>query len=121
MSELQVVERRAERRFRVPPQLQVRVTLRPGCVVELVEVCAGGALIEVPRPLRPGSRVHVQVTTKERSFAIAANVTRCMVWSLDPLEGTRYRGALKFEHRIKWCWGEPVALGDPCDDRRRGC
>ena len=114
--ELQVVERRSERRFLVPPQLDVRVTLRPGCSVELVEVCAGGALIEVPRPLRPGSRVHVQVTTPGRSFAIAANVTRCMVWSLDPLEGTRYRGALRFEHRIKWCWGEPAGLGERCDD-----
>ncbi|MEO5895991.1 MAG: hypothetical protein ABIS06_09845 [Vicinamibacterales bacterium] len=117
--ELQVIERRAEARFLVPPQLDLRVTLRPGCSVELVEVCAGGALIEVPRPLRPGGRVHVQVTTPQRTFAIAANVTRCMVWSLDPLEGARYRGALRFDHRIKWCWGEPHRLGEPSDDPRR--
>ena len=107
-----VVDRRAEARFLVPSNLDVRVTLRPGCMVRLVEVCGRGALIEVPRPLRPGGRVHVQVTTPERAFGIAAHVTRCMVWSIDPLEGARYRGALRFDHRIEWCWGDPARLGN---------
>lgn len=106
-----IVDRRAEARFLVPPNLDVRVTLRPGCVVHLVEVCAGGALIEVWRPLRPGGRVHVQVTTPERAFGVTAHVIRCMVWSLDPLEGARYRGALRFDQRIEWCWGDPARLG----------
>jgi len=106
-----IVDRRSEARFLVPPNLDVRVTLRPGCAVSLIEVCGRGALIEVPRPLRPGGRVHLQVNTPERAFGIAADVVRCMVWSLDPLEGARYRGALRFEHRIEWAWGDPARLG----------
>ena len=106
-----VIDRRAEARFLVPPDLDVRVTLRPGCAVSLIEVCGRGALIEVPRPLRPGGRVHVQVHTPERAFSIAALVVRCMVWSLDRLEGARYRGALRFDQRIEWTWGDPARLG----------
>jgi hypothetical protein len=106
-----IVDRRSEARFLVPLDLDLRVTLRPGCVVSLIEVCGRGALIEVPRPLRPGGRVHVQVTTPERTFGIAAQVVRCMVWSLDSLDGARYRGALRFEHRIEWTWGDPARLG----------
>jgi len=107
-----VVDRRAEARFLVPPNLAVRVTLRPGCAVSLVEVCGRGALIEVPRPLRPGGRVHLQVTTPQRAFGIAAHVIRCMVWSIDPLDGARYRGALRFDHRIEWCWADSTRLGN---------
>ena len=106
-----VVDRRAEPRFPVPSNLEVRVTLRPGCSATLIEVCGRGALIEVPRPLRPGGRVHVQVTTPQRVFGIAAQVIRCMVCSLDPLEGARFRGALRFEQRIEWTWGDPRRLG----------
>ncbi len=106
-----VTDRRAEPRFLVPSTLEVRVTLRPGCSVSLIEVCSRGALIEVPRPLRPGGRVHVQVTTPQRAFGIAAHVMRCMVWSLDPLEGARFRGALRFDEQIEWTWGDPRRLG----------
>lgn len=106
-----VIDRRAEARFLVPSNLEVRVTLRPGCSVSLIEVCSRGALIEAPRPLRPGGRVHVQVTTPHRAFAIAAHVMRCMVWSLDPLEGARFRGALRFDDQIEWTWGDPRRLG----------
>ncbi len=112
--EQQVIDRRGDGRFPLPSQANARATLRPGCPVELVDMSAGGALVDAPRPLRPGARVHVQVATPHRAFAIAAHVTRCMVWALDPLEGIRYRGALRFDHRIEWNWGEPARLGMRC-------
>lgn len=104
--EQQVVDRRLEARFPAPAQNAARATLRPGCVVVLVDVSGGGTLVESPRPLRPGSRVHLQVTTAAKTFSIEAQVTRCAVWILDPIEGVRYRGALRFEQRVEWTWGD---------------
>ena len=101
------LDRRFDARFVPPAQAQTTATLRPGCVITLVDVSAGGALVEAPRPLRPGARVHLQIATPARRFAIAAHVLRCVVWSLDPVDGVTYRGALKFEHRVEWRWAEP--------------
>lgn len=111
--EQQVIDRRTDTRFPLPAETDARATLRPGCMVQLVDVSAGGALVEAPRPLRPGARVHLQVATPRRTFSIAAHVMRCLVWSLDPLDGVRYRGALRFEQRVEWCWGDPGRLGHP--------
>jgi hypothetical protein len=100
------MDRRMDSRFAPPDHNAARATLRPGCVVSLVDVSRGGALVEGPRPMRPGARVHLQVTTAARTFAIEAQVLRCAVWILDPVEGVRYRGALRFDHRIEWTWGD---------------
>lgn len=109
--EHQVIDRRLEARFPAPAQNAARATLRPGCVVALVDVSGGGALVEGPRPLRPGSRVHLQVTTAAKTFSIEAQVTRCAVWILDPIEGVRYRGALRFEQHVDWAWGDASRSG----------
>ena len=109
--EREVTERRRDARFAPPADVTPRATLRPGCVVSLVDVSAGGALVEAPRPLRPGARVHLLVASTTRTVAVAAHVTRCLVWSLDPIDGVTYRGALKFEQRIEWQWGEPTRRG----------
>jgi hypothetical protein len=99
-----VMDRRHDTRF-LPPLLRLtRATLRPGYVVSLVDLSAGGALVEGPRPLRPGARVHLQVLTDSRVFALVGHVLRCVVWSLDPQAGVTYRGALKFEHRCELFW-----------------
>lgn len=107
----QVSDRRHDPRVTPPAAALSRATLRPGCVISLVDVSAGGALIEAPRPLRPGARVHLQVTTAAGNIAIGAQVTRCLVWALDPLDGVTYRGALRFEQRIDWAWGDVTLPG----------
>ncbi|MBA2301726.1 MAG: PilZ domain-containing protein [Acidobacteria bacterium] len=99
-------DRRLEGRFVPPTRGHVRATLRPGCGIVLVDVSESGALIEAPRPLRPGARVHLQVVTTTRRFAMAANVLRCVVWSLDSEDGAMYRGALRFDQRVDWGWAE---------------
>jgi hypothetical protein len=99
-------DRRGQARFVPPAGAGIRATLRPGCAVALVNVCAAGALIDAPRPLRPGARVHLQVLTTTRRFAIAAHVLRCRVSSLDPLGGVTYQGALSFDQAIEWRWAE---------------
>jgi len=99
-----LTERRVDARFPPARRGEPRATLRPGCPVRLVDLSAGGALLEASRPLRPGARVHLQIVTAARTFALAARVLRCAVWSLDPYEGVTYRGALAFEERCELFW-----------------
>lgn len=96
------VDRREDARFRHAWLRAVRATLRPGCIVALIDVSSGGVLVQAGRPLRPGARVHLQLATHSRSLAVAAHVLRCAVWALDPLGGVTYQGALQFEQRYDW-------------------
>ena len=115
----EVGDRRVDARFGLPPRTQVRATLRPGCAIILVDVSAGGALVEAPRPLRPGAKVHLQVLTTSKRFAITAHVLRCAVWALDPLAGVTYRGAVTFEHRVDWSWAGSTRCAQPMSEHER--
>lgn len=103
----EVADRRFDARFDPPAIASLQATVRPGCAVTLVDISAGGALVQAPRPIRPGAKVHLQVTTGSRRLAIAAQVLRCIVWALHPLDGVTYRGALKFDERVEWRWQAP--------------
>ena len=97
-----IVERRVDPRIGQPAIAEMRAMLRPGVPVTLHNISAGGVLIEAARPLKPGSRVHVQLVNGSRRFGLAARVVRCAVSSLD--QGVQYRGALKFDHRCPELW-----------------
>ena len=97
-----MTDRRRDARFRHAWLGATRATLRPGCIVALIDLSAGGALVQAGRPLRPGARVHLQLVTASESKAVAAHVLRCAVWALDPQDGVTYQGALKFEERFEW-------------------
>jgi PilZ domain len=99
----QITDRRTDTRLALSRD-SVRVTLRPGCTVHIVDVSPGGALVQGERPLRPGSRVHMHVVSRARTFAVAARVLRCAVWALHPMDGVTYRGALQFENRCELFW-----------------
>ncbi len=88
-----------ERRLnpRVPADAVARVTLRPGCVVAVIDWSTGGALVQCATPLRPGARVHLRVVLPHRTVCVAAQVLRCTVWSLEPPGSVTYRGAVRFE------------------------
>jgi len=105
-----LTDRRHDTRFLAPLLGETRATIRPGCPVTLLDLSAGGALIEGQRQLRPGSRVHLQVVTPSRSFGVGAHVLRCTVSALDPERGAIYQGAIKFEHRCELFW-ESTTLG----------
>jgi hypothetical protein len=99
-----LTDRRADTRFGQPVIAGTQAILRPGYAVSLVDLSAGGALIQGPRPLRPGARVHLQLLTGSRRLGIAAHVLRCSVASLDSRQGVQYRGALRFERRCDTLW-----------------
>ncbi len=103
-----VGDRRVDARFDPPAVADLQATVRPGCAVILVDVSAGGALVQAPRPLRPGSKVHLQVNAGSQRLAIPGQVVRCSVWSLHPLDGVFYRGALEFDDRVEWRWTAPT-------------
>ena len=100
----EIGDRRVDARFDPPAVADLQATVRPGCAVILVDVSAGGALVQAPRPIRPGSKVHLQVTAGSHRLVIPAQVVRCAVWSLHPLDGVFYRGALQFDERVEWRW-----------------
>ena len=103
-----LTDRRLDARFTDSHIITARATLRPGHLVVLVDVSAGGARVQAARPLRPGARVHLQVATPSRTWALAAHVLRCAVWALHADQGVTYQAALKFDQRCEW---EEVANG----------
>jgi hypothetical protein len=121
-----VTDRRIDTRFPWAKAGITRATLRPGCAVRVVNVSAGGALVQGGRPLRPGARVHVQLVTSFRVFALVARVLRCAVWMLDSHDGATYRGALQFEERCDLLWepathsGSGVPVASSCETREPG-
>ena len=98
------VERRRKRRVAPPPRGEITATLRPGAPVSLSNVSPSGALVRSMRPIRPGSRVSLQVLCGERRLSVPATVVRCTVAALHPLDGVCYAGALCFDHEIDWTW-----------------
>jgi PilZ domain len=99
-----LTDRRADTRFGQPVIAETKAILRPGYAVSLVDLSSGGALIQGPRPLRPGARVHLQLQTGTKRLGLAAHVLRCSVASLDSGNGVQYRGALRFDHRCESLW-----------------
>ncbi len=106
-----IAERRHDTRFSQPLIAATQAILRPGYAVSLIDLSAGGALIQGPRPLRPGARVHLQLLTPNRRIAIPAHVLRCAVASLDSRQGVQYRGAIKFDHRCDTLWEDVTPDG----------
>ena len=117
-----VKDRRREPRYVGSPDDITRATLRPGRIVQVVDLSASGALVQADRPLRPGAHVHFHFVIGRREFRLTARVLRCAVWMLDSLEGITYRGALQFDERCEW-WGagtqdgsdRPTAPEPNCD------
>ena len=91
-----VEERRTEPRLAAAALQIERATLRPGCLVAVLDLSATGVQVQSERPLRPGSRIHVRIAARGWTVAVAADVVRCSVWILHA-DVVIYRGALRFE------------------------
>jgi hypothetical protein len=73
-----------------------RGRVRPGRTADIVDVSAGGALIETDWRLLPGMRIELQVGEPVTLYSVKARILRCHV-ALLARERIRYRGALMFE------------------------
>jgi hypothetical protein len=79
----------------------VSATVRPGHEVLLIDVSAGGALLETGRRLLPGSSIELHLATRERRTLVRGSVLRCAVARLSR-NAVCYRGAIGFEGNLPW-------------------
>ncbi len=67
--------------------------------VQVVELSAGGALVESRTPVRPNARTELSLDGVDgRRHAVRARVLRCWVSALEPLT---YRCAVTFEQAFR--------------------
>ena len=89
--------RRAIRRQRAELPWLRGLRLRPGLEASLVNLSAGGALVETETRLRPGARAVLRLIGVAESRMVPGSVSRSWVASIEPGHGVRYRGALVFD------------------------
>ena len=93
-------DRRRNRR-RVQDHGIVRARVRPGHAVMVLDVSAGGALVETDHRLLPGASVELQVERENRSASVRGRVVRCAVSRVRPAS-VSYRGAIAFDRHLPW-------------------
>jgi hypothetical protein len=91
--------RRALRRAPGGDEPLLRVRLRTGRELEVVDLSNAGALVEGAARLLPGTHVDVHITTKDGRTLVRSRVVRAYVCHVEA-DLVRYRGALAFERPI---------------------
>ena len=93
------VDRRHFRRSGIAEHGIISARVRPGHYAAVVDVSAGGALVEIARRLLPGASVELQIETAHRRTALRGRVLRCAVTRLHPT-AVAYRAAIAFD--LQW-------------------
>lgn len=94
----------------------ISARVRPGHRVHVVDVSAGGALLEAARPLRPGAEVEVQFERADHRVRVSARVVRCGVTAIDPERGPTYRAGVSFTETQDWAREESTLDGHALPD-----
>ena len=115
------IDRRvALRHCRVEEHGIVSARVRPGHDVSLIDVSAGGALVEGRYRLLPGASVELQLETSQLTAGVRGRVVRC---SVSRLRSTSvcYRGAIAFDRHLPWFVDdESAGYAVPTSERRPG-
>jgi hypothetical protein len=93
--------RRHLRRHRIEDHGIVAAHVRPGHRARLVNVSAGGALIDTHYRLLPGTTVELQMEAREGRTTMRGRVLRCSVVRVRP-NSVCYRGAIAFDRQLPW-------------------
>jgi hypothetical protein len=91
--------------------------IRPGHHATIVNVSAGGALLDTTFRMLPGAVIDVQLERADYRAVLRACVTRCAVERLEPSR-ILYRGAVTFDARLRWLSDESVGYSIPGRDSR---
>jgi PilZ domain len=95
-------DRRAVPRFnREADQAVMRIRIRPGYEASMLNISAGGALVEGLCRLMPGSTVDLQITGRTERIALRGLVMRCTISRLWAAS-IWYCGALAFDRQLPW-------------------
>jgi hypothetical protein len=79
----------------------VSTRVRPGHRAKLIDVSAGGALIETTHRLLPGTSVELHVETRSHRTNVRGRVLRCAIVIVRP-SWVCYRGAIGFDRQLPW-------------------
>ena len=93
--------RRARRRRTIHDHGIVSARVRPGREASLLDVSAGGALVETTYRLLPGTSIELHVATSERQASVRGGVLRSAVVGVRAA-GICYRSAIGFDHLLSW-------------------
>jgi hypothetical protein len=104
-------ERRRGRRLHARDEHGIiSARVRPGHDVRVIDVSAGGALVETTHRLLPGAAIDLHLATSESNVAVRGRVLRCAVARLHPTM-VAYRGAIGFERHLPWFVEEDETAG----------
>ena len=101
MTDSPLNRRRTRRRSGVEHHGIVAALVRPGHDVSVVDVSAGGTLIESAHRLLPGTSVEIQLETADHRVRVRGRVLRSAVVSLRS-SAVCYRGAVVFDCYLPW-------------------
>jgi hypothetical protein len=101
MSHLTSDRRQTHRHQQVEEHGIVSTRVKPGHHAKLVDVSAGGALIETSHRLLPGASVELHMETESRRTSVRGRVLRCAVVRVRPAS-VCYRGAIGFDRHLPW-------------------
>ena len=115
-------DRRRARRIRtIHDHGIVSARVRPGREASLLDVSAGGALVETTYRLLPGSRIELHIATSERRASVRGGVLRSAVVGVRAT-GMCYRTAIGFDHLLSWFVdGEAGGYGVPSVEIHAAC
>jgi hypothetical protein len=110
-------DRRHFRRLGIGEHGIVSARVRPGHAVVVIDVSAGGALIEIPQRLLPGAAVDLQIQTAQRRTTVRGRVVRCSIAGLHSTM-VSYRAAVAFDHQWPLLESEWSEYSIPADEMR---
>jgi hypothetical protein len=93
--------RQTERHRHIDVHGVVSTRVRPGNHARLIDVSAGGALIETSHRLLPGASVELHMESKTGRTTVRGRVLRCSVVRVRPTF-VCYRGAIGFDRHLPW-------------------
>jgi hypothetical protein len=101
---MQRADRRAFRRVDAREGCIVSARVRPGRTAIVVDICAGGASIDVAYRLLPGASIDLQLDTPGEKIELRGRIVRCAVVRLRA-SSVLYRAGIAFA--AHWTLSDP--------------
>jgi hypothetical protein len=101
MSERTPDRRQTRRHLDADEHGVVSARVRPGHRAKVIDMSAGGALIETTHRLLPGTPVELHVETRSHQTNVRGRVLRCAIVLVRP-SWVCYRGAIGFDRHLPW-------------------